>query len=353
MSTPVKIGFRVDAGAGIGGGHVYRCLALADALAGAGAVCSFITAAQSLPMVPGLEKSAHRVCIIDNPDGEPAQQAAEAGRLAGEQDAMVVDSYGLGGTFEQACRAWCRFVVAIDDMPGRAHDADLIVDTTYGREPEAYRDIAPGAVVLAGSEHALLRPGFAEQRQACLKRREQRGGQLEHLFVGFGAADPKNFTGVVLDVLAGIPTISGDVLVGAGNPFIDDIRARVAACGPHIELFEGYDDVAGLMSRADLAIGAAGSMSWERCSLGLPTLAAVLAGNQTDVIAALVSAGAALPLGDTPQSIAAELPKALSSLAGNPLELVRMSRAAAEVCDGRGAERVAEAIMSRAATMGR
>jgi len=36
------------------------------------------------------------------------------------------------------------------------------------------------------------------------------------------------------------------------------------------------------MADSDLAIGAAGSTSWERCCLGLPTLLIVLAENQRD-----------------------------------------------------------------------
>ena len=43
------------------------------------------------------------------------------------------------------------------------------------------------------------------------------------------------------------------------------------------------DDVAGLMGRADLAIGAAGSTAWERCCLGLPSIVLALAANQEPI----------------------------------------------------------------------
>ena len=48
-----------------------------------------------------------------------------------------------------------------------------------------------------------------------------------------------------------------------------------------------------LTAAADLAIGAGGSSTWERCCLGLPTITVVLADNQRGAAAALAERGAA------------------------------------------------------------
>ena len=54
------------------------------------------------------------------------------------------------------------------------------------------------------------------------------------------------------------------------------------------------------MARADLAIGAGGTTSWERASLGLPALVFSVSPNQIDGAAALDDAGAAIHLGCPP-----------------------------------------------------
>ena len=57
-------------------------------------------------------------------------------------------------------------------------------------------------------------------------------------------------------------------------PWRTDVRVNVS-------------DMASLMADTDLAIGAAGSTSWERCCLGLPVLMVVLAENQREAAASL------------------------------------------------------------------
>ena len=97
------------------------------------------------------------------------------------------------------------------------------------------------------------------------------------------------------------------------------------------------------MCDADLAIGAAGTTSWERCCLGLPALQFVLAENQRPIAKALSQAGAALQLKS--DALGGSLHQVMDQLAYEPALLVRMSAAAAQVTDGQGAERVTQVIM--------
>jgi spore coat polysaccharide biosynthesis predicted glycosyltransferase SpsG len=97
--------------------------------------------------------------------------------------------------------------------------------------------------------------------------------------------------------------------------------------------------MAELMRDADLAIGAAGSTSWERCCMGLPTLQLVLAENQRPIADALGRAGAAHLL--DPVALRSSLVAAMEQLIGDTTMLLRMSNIAAQLVDGHGAERVA------------
>jgi L-amino acid N-acyltransferase YncA len=97
--------------------------------------------------------------------------------------------------------------------------------------------------------------------------------------------------------------------------------------------------MAGLMRDADVAIGAGGTSSWERCCLGLPSIVVLLADNQRPSAQALEQAGAAAVV-----SSCDEIGPALAALIRNPEHLQMMAAAAFGVCDGAGASRVIAAM---------
>jgi UDP-2,4-diacetamido-2,4,6-trideoxy-beta-L-altropyranose hydrolase len=99
-----------------------------------------------------------------------------------------------------------------------------------------------------------------------------------------------------------------------------------------------------LMDRADLAVGAPSSASWERCTVGLPAVLVTLADNQAVAERLLVEAGAATALGWHSMVTAADIERAVRALTADPIRVAAMSRAAATVTDGRGSERVVAVI---------
>ena len=112
-----------------------------------------------------------------------------------------------------------------------------------------------------------------------------RTGPVKRILVFFGGVDPDNYTGRAIEALSGID-MSGqhvDVVIGAQHPCREQIKAACALYGfiCHVQT----DKMAELMAAADLAIGAGGSATWERCCLGLPTLSICLAANQQRQIA--------------------------------------------------------------------
>jgi spore coat polysaccharide biosynthesis predicted glycosyltransferase SpsG len=105
--------------------------------------------------------------------------------------------------------------------------------------------------------------------------------------------------------------------------------------------------MARLTAAADLGIGAAGSSSWERCALGLPSLVAIAAPNQGHNAAALTAAGAALVMGEAG---ALTLDAIAGSIAALEPAQVRadIAAAAAALVDGLGATRIADVLAEMA-----
>src|SRR5262249_40976969 len=106
--------FRADASPQLGGGHVRRCLVLADALRRAGWACTFAVSPGSAHLVPHLARSAHRVVTIESQDADALVAATQ-----NKFDLAVIDHYGLDSRFESRCRAFAERILAIDDLANR------------------------------------------------------------------------------------------------------------------------------------------------------------------------------------------------------------------------------------------
>jgi UDP-2,4-diacetamido-2,4,6-trideoxy-beta-L-altropyranose hydrolase len=343
--------FRADADPRLGAGHVMRCLALAQALRQRGAVSSLITRSLSASLASAwteLGAAVHRI-------GDEAEDAAATAQVLDVRrcDAIVVDHYGLDATWERSVKRRGQVLMAIDDLADRPHDVDLLLDQNLGRLREHYdRWVPPTAARMIGPDFALLRPDFPRLRPASLARRSS--ARMGRLLITMGGSDPQQATQRVLQALPGC-ALPHDacicVVLGAlasTRPQVERALQRLAWC---TELRQDVPDMAQLMAESDLAIGAAGSSVWERCSLGLPSMILVLADNQREAAAALEASGAATVLSSLP-ALGVELPARIAALSGEPDRLRRMSASAARLCDGLGADRVAAALLQRCAGAG-
>lgn len=348
----MRVVFRADASTRMGSGHVMRCLTLADVLRQHGAACGFLCS--PLPgHLADLVRARGHECIVFGEAGpapmdwhDDARQTRAA--LGSEvADWLVVDHYALDARWEEAVRAGCRRLMAVDDLADRPHACDLLLDQNLGRQASDYHGLLPAAArVLAGPAYALLRPEFAQARAQSLARR--RDAPVRQLLVSLGGADADDRTGDVLRALAQQPPPPGGgltVVMGAQAPWIERVRAQAAALPWPCEVVVNAQDLAQRMAHSDLAIGAAGTTAWERCCLGLPTLLVVLADNQRPGAAALASAGAAILLPEDAR-FAAALAQQVGRLATDAQALHRMQHASAAITDGLGAGRVAAELLA-------
>lgn len=358
-----KVVFRTDASLLIGSGHVIRCLTLAEALKAQGAECHFICRTH-----PGhlLELIRHRGFSLTAlpvelrmPSGntqvpsERSKEPAHASWLScdwktdadqtravlynQQTEWLVVDHYALDQRWESALRQCARKLMVIDDLADRAHQCDLLLDQNLGRQIKDYANLVPAhCKVLVGPHYALLGPKFAALRAYSLQRRLN--PVLKKVLITMGGVDQSNATGQVLQALKAWTLPKGSrisVVMGLRAPWVKQVREQAQDMLCPTEVLVNISDMAERMADSDLAIGAAGSTSWERCCLGLPTLMMVLADNQRAIAEALQDAGAANTL-DT----ASDVPMKCEELSSNPCILHNMSIAAARIADGLGTAKI-------------
>lgn len=323
--------FRCDASSTIGSGHVMRCLTLSEYMRERGWNCIFSVSQGTEEAVPMLSKSAFPVVGPDGPF--PSDRA----------DIMVIDSYALSAPDEKKYRSVANKIVVIDDLADRPHDCDVLLDQTYACTPDSYsRLVPPDCIILTGTDYALLRPQFLQERGNALQRRQKMNGKIDRLLVSMGGTDPHNILPVILRGVQDSGLVI-DVMIGSGALYLDELKSVINALrsgGTDISLHLDSNDVAGLMSRADLAIGAGGTTSWERCCLALPTILVVVADNQKTISKNLADAEAVYNLGWYAELSPRAVSSAIEHFKHNPDLLYNMSIRAAQICDGNGVERL-------------
>lgn len=347
-----------------------RCLTLAQALRHQGAVCRFVCRGQPGHLIAHIREQGHEVLVLPAAtprapttapaDGfahwlgtdwsEDARQTRAALAAFGVQDWLVVDHYGLDEQWERAIRPCGRRLLVIDDLVNRRHDADILLDQTFGRDPRDYRDLTnPACEHRCGIGNVLLRHEFEQWRPHSLARRTH--PRLERIIISMGGVDKDNMTrDVLVAIQDGEPlaNVGVCVVLGANSPQIQDIRELTQRGPTRVDVRVAASNMAELLANCDLAIGAAGTSSWERCCLGVPTLMLVLADNQREVAARLSEAGAARLLQPGP-GFQQQVIEALTALRTAPEGLRSMSEVAASLVPRSGAGQLARAMVENAA----
>jgi len=347
---------RADASYTLGSGHIMRCLTLIDQLVEQGAAATFVC--QQLPgeLSQAITDRGHRCSLIPlciDPSTSPEQpadlpslqrDATSTRAVIGDTTAdwLVVDHYQLQRDWHRQLRPHCRRILVIDDLANRCHDCDLLHDQTLGRESADYQClVGDHCELLLGTRFALLRPQFSALRKHTSEPL-LRHGPIKHLLIGLGGSDTRN---IAFELLKRLETrlvqqgISVMLVAGAQYQHVATVASWAEHSALSVEIYHNVSEVAPLLLKADIAIGAAGSSAWERCCLGLPTLAVVYAENQSEIAEKLQRAGA-VAIWRTVD----ELHNKLDYLLHNSDKLSKMSQAAAALCDGIGTRRVVDAM---------
>lgn len=295
-----KIVIRTDSSIKIGTGHVMRCLTLADQLKEKEVQVEFICRDLEGNIIGIIESKGYRVSRLsvmtnkknDQLTKEYDEWLGATWELDAEQsitalkeenvDLLIVDHYALDIKWENKLRSRSSKIMVIDDLANRKHNCDILLDQNYVENMESrYDRLVPASCKkLLGPKYVLLRPEFYKAR-ATLKERD---GIVRRIHIFFGGSDPTNETIKAIKAVEKLNRrdIEVDVVVGASNPHQKEIKhlCDKACFNYHYQV----NNMAELMAKADLAIGAGGSTTWERCFLGLPSICVVVADNQMEAV---------------------------------------------------------------------
>jgi UDP-2,4-diacetamido-2,4,6-trideoxy-beta-L-altropyranose hydrolase len=348
----------------MGTGHLMRCLTLANALKEQGYIVHFACRGLKGNVSRFVEEQGHSLHLLPAPEGKLAAQPDDIKHaqwlevqwqqdsketfeiiqnITGQIEWMIVDNYALDFRWENSLRQYVKKIMVIDDLADRKHDCDILLDQNYYPNLNVrYTEFLPFVCrTFFGPKYAILRPEFLQERQNL----HQRNGIVQRILIFFGGVDPSNETGKALKAIEILnrSDLNVDVIIGSSNPNKSDILDQCKSI--HYITCHGYvKNMARLMAKADLAIGAGGTATWERCCLGLPSIIEIVAENQTALANGIEQTNAGHNCGVaqnvTPELIAETITKFIVS----KKKLLDYSKAAFNLVDGEGASRIVHAM---------
>jgi len=341
-----NVAFRVDASVEIGTGHVMRCITLADALKKKDIKSHFIMRKQYGDMANYTKNFGHEVTLLPNKDKSSSsvgndvlekysswlganwiEDAEEVISIVKNYNIswIITDHYGIDERWEKRVKQELDInIMIIDGLANRKHKCDALLDQSYSEDGVGrWSKLVPSTCkMFIGPEYAFLRPEFFEQSSNIKKR----GGIVKRIFISFGGIDKSNVTQKALEAVINnnYNDIAIDVVVGKEFQYKDELE-RYRKEFPQVTLHVQPSKIAELMSNADLAIGAGGTMMWERYFLGLPSLVISIADNQVEQTVSANAIGVIYYLGAFEKNIKEKLQAALLLFMSNPEMLISMS----------------------------
>lgn len=334
----MKILIHADSGTIMGSGHIMRCLVLADELNKT--VLHF--ACRDLPgnITSVIESRGYKVKIL-NESLEQANKEFIDFIKQEKPEILILDNYDTDIMLESMAREHVGHIVVIDDLANRKHDCDILLDqnpcpNTHTR----YKNLVPQfATKLLGLKYALL--GSNYRLSSNLKN-----DRIINILIFFGGGDHKNLTEKVINSLiidSNFHGYSFNVVVGKSNLNKEKIRT-LCESQKNFAYHCQINNMAELMSKTDLFIGAGGTTNWERMCVGLPGIIISIADNQEESCHELAKLDVIKYLGTAEEFIPKKFLTTLQWIEENPQWLCNAAKLGKEMVDGNGAKRVAAYI---------
>lgn len=349
---------RADANSKIGMGHVMRCLSVADALVKRGEEVLFVTADDT--PVPLLTKKGipYRVLHTDYADMEAElpellavlreltlRAESPDAALAQKNTSILVDSYYVTEKYLAALKKRIT-TIYMDDIYAFSYPVDMLINyNIYGEEMGYEKDAAFADTKL------LLGANYVPLREEFLAGEQQRTAANCGILITTGGSDSFNLAGQLLMEAMKYDALKEKeyhVVSGSLNLHIGELQA-LAQKHENIHIHCNVTNMAELMAESEIALSAGGSTLYELCAMGVPVIAFSFAENQERLVQTFVKRGIAQYGGnyrtDGNKMIQNTIAGLETLLEDENLRTEYRKKARALV-DGKGADRIAEAIIS-------
>ncbi len=285
-----RLAIRVDSSDRIGGGHFFRCVALADLLKERGWSVRLLSL--------DLEGRISNDKLIQ--DFELLLFSSESDvfdHLSFEKyDLLIVDHYELDLSWEHRARQLVGRLMVIEDLDGRHHDCQILLNPDFDSTFRNCRELVPSDCrCFLGFEYQVFRKSF----RSLQKEDRNYNPTPEKIFVTLGASYSMSRSPWLLPTIDSFG-IYTEVVTTSSNPDLADLKKNCEGSS-HLQIIVDTPNMAQHMSDADLGIVSGGMSLFEACYLGLPVLSLSVAPNQVAISKKFSQLGVIRYLGEIDQ----------------------------------------------------
>lgn len=339
---------RVDGSSTVGGGHLSRCLSVAQAWRGLGGRAKF-AAAETVPMMASrIRDAGFEIVSLEAAPGSAADAVRTAVIAASDAArAIVLDGYDFDLAYQAALRKSAQgTVLAVydDEDVANRFDCDILVNQNVYARAAHYAGRAGRARVLAGPRFTAIRREILDLAEQPVDRAAD--GPFR-VFVSLGLSDTTDSLTAVLEALSTLDRdgLRIDIVAGAGD--LHRIEATAASCGCDVGVVATTPRFAQMAHQADVAIVAAGGSANEVACLGTAMIMLCIADNQRPAYEHYVRSSAAVAGGTAAEIDVDAIVSAVARMRSDRTLRRDIADRARSLFDGEGAKRVAREIMRR------
>jgi spore coat polysaccharide biosynthesis predicted glycosyltransferase SpsG len=333
--------FRCDATGSQGYESFYQCLAYAAALQRRRRGTYFLSRLSPNTLLAAIQKGGNEWRPTDHPFGCAEDLAGTIVTIRELQAAaVVVVDPNVNGDYLQALADTGAMVVAIDSRAGCRFPRGLLVNPLLGPNQDSYT-VSPGTQMLMGSRYAFVRPFVRRMRPM----RAQEPPTPFRVMIALGDDD---FRGQVFARTRELLAISRlekiDVVIRPQHLAMADLLALAEANPERLEVVTEPAEISLKLSRAHFALTSGDGWALELACIGVPQLMLVQSPWHVMNAQRLDDEGAAVNLGDCESVTVVALRQAVQALLSDSTERANMSRRGRKLIDGRGPDRLVNAL---------
>lgn len=330
---------RTDMNDVIATGHVMRCLSIADAVTELGGSVSFILADEQA--VDLIHERGHQTIELhskwDDMDAELELMISIVERY--EIKSLLIDSYNVTEKYLRALSNKVK-IILIDDLNMFVYPVHTLICYAVYWKKFKYSETYRKTELLLGMQYAPLKKIFRD----CGRKKVRLC--VEKLLILSGGTDSFHILESLLKRIECEKYREINVICGRYYENYDKFCSQYQSC-VQIRFHRAVNDVEVYMKDADIAISAGGITLYELCACGTPTISYSFADNQLNNVLCFHEEKLIDYAGDVRyMDIFDKINDILDMYFNDPVLRQNRSVRMQELVDGKGAERIAEAIIS-------
>lgn len=335
--------FRVDSNDTISGGHIMRCLAIANALVDIGQKVCFLIADDNPISI--LEKADIRYINLCSDWQDLMSDVSQVRDIIRGNDTsfLLIDTYKITKKYVMALKPYCK-IAYLGSKLEELGKLDLLINYSTYIDFRFYEEHYNSDTKL------LLGPSYAPLRKEFQSIVPEYRENVKRILLTTGNTDKTHMVPAILQVV--LPVISKkkiviDVIVGR---MFDNKEDLYKTYGDNLSicLHKEIRRMSDLMRNSELAISANGTTVYELSAMGLPTVSFAMVEEQVKSAEALDKLGVISYCGCSYQdkkTCVERVRKSLIYYLENNDERIKLAQKAHQLIDGNGCQKIIEELI--------